>query len=490
MKHDTKSLAVDFDVVIVGAGISGINSAYRLQTQLPGRSYTILEARDRVGGTWDLFRYPGIRSDSDLYTFGFSWLPWIQASPIASGPSILQYIKGAAAKFGIDRHIQFNHKLDSANWCSEKHVWQLVVNNGGEERHLNAKFIVLGTGYYDYDEPLAVDIPGLSNFEGQVVHPQFWPEDLSYDDKKVVVIGSGATAITLLPNLAKKASSVTMLQRSPSYVLSVPSPASKTWIQRYLPVWIAYNLRRLRFLIFPVLFFKWCRAFPTASRRFFRKQTMKELPSSLDHSTHFQPTYDPWDQRLCVCPNGDFFQCLRDGNASVSTGRIKTVAPKSIVLESGQELEADIIITATGLKLRVGGGTSFTIDDKPTNLADKFAWRSAMLQDIPNCAMIMGYVNASWTLGADATIQLFYRLIRHMESHGISSAVPKTNPSEKLTPLPLLDLKSTYVVKATSDFPKAAQLTPWKAHDNYLSDYIFAKFGNFKRGLEFSKIQD
>lgn len=354
---------VDYDVIIVGSGISGINSAYRVQTQVPNATYTILEARGGLGGTWDFFKYPGIRSDSDLHTFGFPWRPWTERRAIADGPSIVRYLKESAEEYGIDKKIQYNHKVISADWSSDTLNWSLEVQHNGETKTMRGRFLILGTGYYNYDEPMESKIPGLERFKGTTVHPQFWPEDLDYSNKKMVIIGSGATAVTLLPVVAKTASHVTMLQRSPSYVLSLPNgdPLGEFY-HRFLPLSWAHKLDRYRFLVFGFLFYHFCRFFPNAARGVLAKATKKQLPPSVLFDPHFVPTYNPWDQRLCLCPDGDFYEAMRSGKADVVTGHIKTVTEKGILLESGETITADIICTATGLKLKIAGGMTFTVD--------------------------------------------------------------------------------------------------------------------------------
>jgi cation diffusion facilitator CzcD-associated flavoprotein CzcO len=478
-----------FDVVIVGAGISGINSAYRLQTELPGLRYTILESRGAFGGTWDLFRYPGIRSDSDLYTFGFSWWPWRKKVIIADGQSIVDYVQEAASVHGIDQHVQFHHKLSSAEWSSKTQSWTLSVEGvAGAKTTVHARFLLMGTGYYDYDKPQSAVIPGIENFKGKVVHPQFWPEDLDYTDKKVVIIGSGATAITLLPSLAEHAAHVTMLQRSPSYIVSIPNRQKTTWADRWLPSRLSYKLNRGRRLLLGLLFYKFCRAFPDAARRRLRSATVKQLPPTVAFSPHFEPSYNPWEQRLCVCPDGDFYRCLQEKKAGVVTGTIKTVTETGILLESGQTLESDIIITATGLKIRFGGGASIFVDGHRVDIAEKFLWRSSMVQDIPNLSLVIGYTNASWTLGADATALLLCRLLRYMKGRGMASATPRIRYPETVKSRPVLDLSSTYIRTAARALPKTGDAGPWKPRSYYFKDYLTARFSKITNGLEFAQV--
>jgi cation diffusion facilitator CzcD-associated flavoprotein CzcO len=480
--------AATFDVVIIGAGISGINAAYRIQTEFPGHSYTILEARNAIGGTWDLFRYPGIRSDSDLHTFGFPWHPWSENKAIADGPSIRAYIKDCAEKYGIDRKIRFHHKLLAGDWSSTEQTWNLSVDGNGVTQIFKARFIMICTGYYDYHEPLQTSIPGIDTFKGTKVHPQFWPEDLDYTNKKMVIIGSGATAVTLLPVLAERAAKVTMLQRSPSYVLALPSvDPSGIWIRKLFPAWVAHRLLRWKFLVLPFVFFKFCQAFPKAARNVIKKVTVKELPTSMPHDPNFNPSYNPWDQRLCVCPDGDFFKAIREHNADVVTDTIKTVTATGIQTIGGKTIDADIIVTATGLKIQLAGGAKITVNGQPFPVNDKYLWKGIMLQDLPNAAFVIGYTNASWTLGADTTAQLVCRLMKHLEKNQLSSAVPKVKDDSKMKPAPVLDLSSTYIEKAKGILPKAGDVAPWKPRSNYFTDSWVASWGSVTTDLHFTE---
>ena len=476
-----------FDVIIVGAGISGINAAYRLQTELPGYSYAILEARDDLGGTWDLFRYPGIRSDSDLFTFGFAFNPWPRDNPIAEGGDLKSYIRDTAEKFEIDRQILFRHKLSSANWSTEDNTWSLNVDADGNPKTYTARFVIFGTGYYNYNQPLETTIPGLDNFQGQIVHPQFWPEKLDWTDKKVVIIGSGATAITLLPNMAQKAERVTMLQRSPTYIINLPN-RTKTWWLAYLIGSNPYRkLIRWLSMMQARLFFLFCQRWPSAARWIMNRRTERELPSHIPLDPHFQPRYNPWDQRLCVSPDGDFFECLRRGKADVKTDTIKTVTKKGITLNSGDALDADIIITATGLRMQMAGGTALSVDGQKVDVGTKYLWNGVMMQDLPNASFVIGYTNASWTLGADATAQFVMRLLKILESRKLIAATPRMKPheTEGLQDRNMLNLTSTYVKVAARDIPKAADRAPWQPRDHYTKDLKFALHGDFDKGLEF-----
>jgi cation diffusion facilitator CzcD-associated flavoprotein CzcO len=387
---------LDFDVAIIGSGISGINAAYRVQTQAPqGTTYAILEARDDIGGTWNFFKYPGIRSDSDLHTFGFQWRPWKEKHPIAEADAILRYLRESAGLYGIDKKVRFGHRLISADWSSRDLCWRLDVRVGGELRVFHARFLILGTGYYDYENPLEANIPGLERFKGQVVHPQSWREDLQYEGKRMVIIGSGATAVTLLPNVAKKAEHVVMLQRSPSYVFSLPSKDKLGGLLRWLlPTSLADRIQRIRWICLGYFLFYFCRTFPNAAKRFMKRETIRQLPKDIPWDPHFKPAYNPWEQRLCLCPDGDFYKALRSGKASIATGKIKTVTETGIELEDGSFIGTDIIVTATGLRILLAGGTQFSVDGEKLVVPDKFLWKGVMLQDLPNASFVVGYTNA------------------------------------------------------------------------------------------------
>ncbi|KAL2076252.1 hypothetical protein VTL71DRAFT_1195 [Oculimacula yallundae] len=488
IERDTR---VDMDVIIVGAGISGINAGYRVQTELPGYKYTILEARNAIGGTWDLFRYPGIRSDSDLHTFGFPWRPWTKANSIADGESIRKYIRESAEVNGIDKKIRFHHKLLASDWSSSTQRWTLSVDADGEKIKLSARFVIFSTGYYDYDQPLKASIPGIDNFQGKTIHPQFWPEDFDHTGKKIVIIGSGATAITLLPNLADKAAQVTILQRSPSYIMALPAvDPTGNFIRKWFPTWFAHTIVRWKFLILPFIFFKFCRAFPNAARKVIRGNTEKQLGpnSKVPIDPNFKPSYNPWEQRLCVCPDGDFFKALHKGNADMVTDTIKTVTANGIKTDSGKTIDADVIITATGLKMQLAGGSKLSVDGKRINVADKYVWKGVMLQDVPNAAIVIGYTNASWTLGADATARLVCRLLKKMDQSEDGMVTAAIEPGTKMNPSPMLNLNSTYIEKAKGELPKSGDVAPWTPRSNYLTDYWVAGYGNLSKGLKYSPI--
>lgn len=480
----------DYDIIVIGAGISGINAGYRIQQMLPDHKYAILEARGGIGGTWDLFKYPGIRSDSDLHTFGFPWQPWTEQKAIADGESIVKYIRATSEQHGITDHIHFHRKVTLADWSSEQQHWHLdVLLNEEKQVRYNARYVIWASGYYDYAEPLSTSISGLENFKGTTIHPQFWPTDLDYADKRIVIIGSGATAVTLLPSLAKTAAHVTMLQRSPGYLVTMPQKdPMEIILRKILPLWLVHKIVRIKWLTVPFLFFTFCRTFPNAARSIMRARTTKALPKNVPHDPHFEPAYTPWQQRLCVCPDGDFFECLHEGKADVATGVIDTMTENTIILKSGQRIDADILVTATGLKVQLIGGSKLAVDGAPVNPGDKFFWKGLLLQDVPNAAFVVGYTNASWTLGADATAQHFCRIIKTMEGRGDTAVVPRLEDETVLEERPLLNLNSTYVKKGSGTLPKAASAAPWRPRSNYFSDIWEAKRGDIVKGLEFSHV--
>ncbi|CAI7578057.1 unnamed protein product [Penicillium pancosmium] len=458
----------EFDVIIIGAGISGINAAYRVQTELPSSRYVVLDAREEIGGTWSFFHYPGLRSDSDLYTFGFPWKPWKAGKLIATASLIMDYLQEAGSETGIDQHIRFKHQITAADWSTKEQKWRLsATNSKGDTVYLQSKFIIMGTGYYDYDKVLPAPIPEIENFAGSVIHPQFWPKDFDYSQKNIIIIGSGATAITLLPTLAKKAAHVTMLQRSPSYILKVENTPSKLG---FLPQSLAIQLTRLFLICVPAIFYYFCRLFPNRSRNMLQNAVRKQLPETVPVDPHFTPRYKPWDQRICFTPDGDFFEPIRDGKADVATGTIRQVVEDGIILDSGEKLKADVIVTATGLKMKALGGVRISVDNEKIEVGDKYAWNNAMVQDVPNLVFVVGYVNASWTLGADTTARLFCRLFKYMQAQGHRSAVAGGVDAKTIGYRPLLALTSTYVVQGGSELPKCGNSGPWLPRVHYLVD--------------------
>ncbi|KAI1317929.1 FAD/NAD(P)-binding domain-containing protein [Xylariaceae sp. FL0255] len=479
---------MDYDIVIVGAGISGINAAYRIQSQEPNMKYIILEGRDSIGGTWDLFKYPGIRSDSDIFTFGFEWSPWRQAESMAAGPNIKSYVIESAKSAGIDKNIRYRHNVEGADWHSGEQRWVLSVNVPGEEKPktIRSRFMLLGTGYYDYETPMQTIIPGIEKFEGKVIHPQFWPEDYDYTGKDVVIIGSGATAVTILPSITGRAKRATMLQRSPGYIFSLPTSSFVLKLLfAILPVTLAHTVNRYMWLCRSYISTWFCKAYPEAAKRLIRKVTIKQLPPHIKWDPNFKPSYNPWEQRFCACQDGDFFAALRSGKADVVTDKIKTVTEKSIELESGKALYPDVIVTATGLKLKFGGGIRITLDGgEPVDIGQKFAWKAALLQDVPNLAFLTGYENQSWTLGADVSVFLFLRVLRLMRQREANVVIPKvTGPPMEVKPI--LNLKSTYVRKAPGILPKAGE-GQWSPKTSYFADIAVAKWGDVTTDLKFT----
>ncbi|RYP83097.1 hypothetical protein DL770_005438 [Monosporascus sp. CRB-9-2] len=444
MPSEKSEATYSFDVVIIGAGPSGLNSAYRLKTQLPGLTFTVLEGRDDIGGTWDLFRYPGIRSDSDLYTYGFSWHPWPFANPIAEGHLIKSYFKDSVSRHGLSDSIHLRHKVVAADWSSESQRWHLVVSHDSETKRFQARFVVLGAGYFDYQSPLKVDIPGLEGFAGKVIHPQFWPVDYDYSGKKIAIIGSGSTATTLLPALAEKAARVTMVQRSPSYILRVTNRSRHpSWVWNYLPSSLGSFYERLRHALSLALFVTFCDYFPARARDIMRKSTVSQLPEWIDHDLHFSPRYSPWQQRMCWDLEGSFFAALRAGKAGVVTGRIETVTDGGIRMEDGSTVDADVIITATGLNMKIGADIDLRVDGERVVWGEKLAWNVAMIEDVPNMGFMFGYADGAWTLGVDNTIMILIRLIKFMERKGFASVVPRAPKEVKADTVRLFRLTST-----------------------------------------------
>lgn len=460
------------DVLIVGAGLSGIGAAHHLQEAFPHRTYTILEARDAIGGTWDLFRYPGVRSDSDMNTLGYRFRPWTEAKAIADGPSILRYVRDTATDGGIDRHIRFGHRVVRASWSTEDAQWTVEATHDGRLVRLTAQFLYVCSGYYHYDGGHTPDFPGSADFQGQIVHPQQWPEDLDYQDRKVVVIGSGATAVTLVPAMAEQAAHVTMLQRSPTYVLSLPAEDALTnKLRGLLGARRAYFLARWKNVLMGTLIYQLSRRRPTVMKNLIRKAAVKQLPAGYDVDTHFRPRYQPWDQRLCLVPDGDLFTSIRSGKASVVTDQITKFTKAGVALESGATLDADIVVTATGLRLLALGGMRLTVDGTDIDLPKTMAYKGMMLSDVPNFAFTIGYTNASWTLKADLVSEYVVRLLRHMDAHGYTQAVP-TNTDPTITERPLLDFDAGYVLRAIDKFPRAGSKPPWRLGMSYAHDVV------------------
>ncbi|WP_067813092.1 flavin-containing monooxygenase [Nocardia inohanensis] len=469
------------DVVIVGAGLSGIGAAHHLQQAFPRRTYVILEARETSGGTWDLFRYPGVRSDSDMHTLGYRFRPWVAAEAIANGPAILDYIRETAADGGIDKRIRFGHKVTRASWSSQDARWTVRFDHGGTASEITCSFLYVCSGYYRYDRGFTPEFDGINDFRGQVVHPQQWPEDLDYAGKRVVVIGSGATAVTLVPAMAEQAAQVTMLQRSPTYIMSLPSvDAVATRLRELLGPRRAYAITRWKNVAVSTLIYQLSQRRPAMMRKFIRDQTVKQLPDGYDVDTHFNPVYDPWDQRLCLVPDADLFKAIRAGKAGVVTDRIDRFTPTGLRLESGAELEADIIVTATGLDMLAFGGMTLEVDGRTIELPDTMAYKGMMLSGVPNFAFTIGYTNASWTLKADLVAEFVCRMLRHLDRNGYSYFTPWPDPG--VTPSPLMDFQAGYVLRAIDRFPKAGSRAPWRLGMNYAQDVLTLRHGRIEDG--------
>jgi monooxygenase len=466
------------DVVIVGAGISGISAAWHLQDRCPSKRYAVLERRDDLGGTWDLFRYPGIRSDSDMYTLGFRFKPWPSAASIADGASIKDYIRETAAESGIDKHIRYNHRVLAAEWSDADNRWILTVDNDGRQREITCSFLFACSGYYNYDEGYSPTFDGADDFEGTIVHPQHWPEDLDYPGKKVVVIGSGATAITLIPALVNSGvGHVTMLQRSPSYVGSLPAvdPFAEQ-ANKFLPKRAAHLANRWKWILFSTIQYQLARRFPAYMRKILMTMAKRHLPEGYDVDKHFGPSYNVWDQRLCLAPDGDLFKAIRHGQADVVTDTIDRFTKTGIKLSSGDELQADIVITATGLNLQLFGGAEIRRNGAPVELTDTMAYKGMMLSGMPNMAFTVGYTNASWTLKADLVSEFVCRVLNYMDEHGFETVVPQ-HPGDSVDERPLMDFTPGYVLRSLDYLPKAGSVTPWRLKQNYLLDLPLIRRG-------------
>jgi cation diffusion facilitator CzcD-associated flavoprotein CzcO len=463
-----------FDVVIVGAGLSGIGAACHLQQQCPGKSYLILEGRDASGGTWDLFRYPGIRSDSDMHTLGYNFKPWKESKAIADGPAILKYIRETAAEHNVNDNIRYGHRVVSASWSSEDACWAISVQKSdGENRVIRCNLMLMCSGYYNYEHGYLPDFKGRQRFGGQIVHPQFWPEDLDYTSKKVIVIGSGATAMTLIPAMAKDVEHIVMLQRSPTYVISFPDEDIVANVLRaILPEKWAYAITRWKNINFQQFMYGQTRKRPEAVKRVLLRKVRKELGKDYDVEKHFTPAYDPWDQRLCLVPNNDLFLAIRSGKASVATDHIDTYTETGILLESGEELEADIIVTATGLDLLVLGGVEFVVDGEPVDFGNTMTYKGMMSSNVPNLVSTFGYINASWTLRADLIAEWFCRLVNHMDAVGARQCTP--TPGDEAANAPrkpyIMNFSSGYIQRVLDQLPKQSDRAPWSNPQNYGGD--------------------
>jgi cation diffusion facilitator CzcD-associated flavoprotein CzcO len=467
------------DVLVIGAGVSGVSAGYHLQSRCPNKTYAILEARERLGGTWDLFRFPGIRSDSDMYTFGYSFKPWTDPKFIADGQSILRYVTDTAREHGIDKHIRYQHRALKASWSSDDALWTVEVERGPNKKllHYTCRFLHLCAGYYNYARGYTPDFAGIERFKGRIVHPQQWTDDIDYAGKRVVVIGSGATAVTLIPELARKASHVTMLQRSPTYMLSWPArDRIAESLRRCLPGRVASAISRWQYVLIMMLFFNLARWRPAMVKRWLIGRIRKELGPDYDIATHFTPRYDPWDQRVCLVPDSDLFQAIRTGKVAVVTDRIVRFSENGIALESGDELVADLIVTATGLDLQIGGGLDISVDGSRVDIGKCLEYKGAMFSGIPNLASCFGYTNASWTLKADLVSEYICKLLQHMDATNMRQCTPElTDPT--ITPEPFVDFSSGYFQRSADRLPKQGSKRPWKLYQNYALDIVMLRFG-------------
>ena len=484
----------EVDVLIVGAGLSGVGAGYWLQTRCPGKSYAIVEARDRMGGTWDLFRYPGIRSDSDMYTLGYAFRPWTNAKAIADGGAILDYIKDTAREYRIDEKIVYQRKVERASWSTDAARWTVDLRDTAtnELHRVRCRFLYVCAGYYDYDGGYTPDYPGRDRFQGEIVHPQKWTPEIAYENKQVVVIGSGATAVTLVPELAKQAAHVTMLQRSPTYIVSVPAKDRiADRLREVLPAEQAYAATRWKNVVFGLGFYAFCRKFPKQAKALLVKQAKQQLTNRktkerVSDVAHFTPTYNPWDQRVCMVPDSDLFASLRSGKASVVTGHIETFTETGIRLKDGSEVRADLVVSATGLNVKFLGGAMIEIDGKPFEPQKTMIYKGMMCSDVPNMAFALGYTNASWTLKCDLASQYVCRLLNYMDAHAYAQCVPRRDPLVEEEPL--IDFTSGYVQRAREWLPRQGSIAPWKLHQNYARDrWLFSRGRLDDHAMEFAR---
>ena len=468
------------DIIIVGAGLSGVGAACHLERKNPEKSYVIFEAREELGGTWSLFKYPGIRSDSDMYTFGFSFKTWDNPKSFADAPNILKYLNEAANEYRIKDKIKYQTKVLKANFDTQNKIWSITtINKVGNEEIYHSRFLFSCTGYYNYDEGYTPDYNGIENYEGEIIHPQHWPENLDYKNKRVVVIGSGATAVTIVPEMADETSEITMLQRSPTYVGAFPNKDKYAELfKKYFPKKVAHKLIRFKNIFVQILFFQACKIWPNYMKKLLVKAAQRKL-GNFPAKPHFEPNYNPWDQRFCVAPDGDLFRAIREGKANVITDKIDSFNKKGIKLVSGKNLEADIIISATGLKLLAFGGSKISIDNSPYNPSDAITYKGLMLSGLPNCIFFAGYTNASWTLKSDLTSEYASRLFNLMDKKNYSFFMPKIE-KQNMNITPLLNLNSGYIHRSSHLFPKQGSKLPWKLYQNYFFDYTMLRINKIR----------
>ncbi len=483
--RDVTSIDLDeetSDVIIVGAGLSGIGSAYWLQKKCPDKKIIILEARERMGGTWDLFRYPGVRSDSDMFTYGYRFKPWQNPQSLSKGQDILDYLNETAVENGIDKKIRFNHKVTTANWSDEEVRWKIDVAEGENKKAFYCKFLYICTGYYSYDEAYRPKFEQEEKFKGELVLPQFWPQNLDYTDKNVVVIGSGATAVTLIPSMADKVKSIVMLQRSPSYIMNLQNKNGLfVLMKKFLPLKTAYSITRRFNLTLSILIYKVSRIFPRWTKKMLMNGAAAQVGPDCDVEKHFNPHYNPWDQRLCIVPDGDLFQSIKSGKASVVTDHIDHFTEMGIQLKSGKELKADIVVFATGLKIKLLGGATISMNGNPVDTNKTVIYKGMMISDIPNLAIAFGYTNASWTLKTDLTANYVCNLLQYMDKKGYNVVIPETDESIKTESF--MNIDAGYIKRADNILPKQGTRKPWRVYQNYFKDMMAIRYGKLDDGV-------
>ncbi len=471
-----------FDVLIVGAGLSGIGAAARLKMECPNKTFAIFEGRAAMGGTWDLFRYPGIRSDSDMFTLGYRFRPWSDPKAIADGPAILKYIRETSEEFGLDEKIRYDTRVKKASWSTDEARWTIETENS--DAKITCNFLYLCTGYYDYENGYTPNFAGMNRFRGQIVHPQKWTENIDYTNKQVVVIGSGATAVTLVPAMAEQAAHVTMLQRSPTYIVSRPAKDSiANFLRAALPSKAAYTISRWKNVLLGIFFYKLARKRPSVMKKLIAKGVKKELGE--DALKHFTPNYNPWDQRLCLVPDSDLFKSIKSGKAEIVTDHIENFTETGLKLKSGEHLDADIIVTATGLVLKLMAGLDLFVDGEKVEMSKTLAYKGMMFSGVPNAVSAFGYTNASWTLKCDLTAEYVCRLLKFMDKKNYKIAVPRLKDAS-IEAEPVLDFNSGYVLRALDDLPRQGSKTPWRVHQNYVADLSAMRYGKLDDGtMEF-----